>query len=592
MGKFRRTGIRRAIFPLAAGLILAVPLAVFSAPPLPVIPPGTFYVTDYGAVGDGTTDNTLAIQNAIADARASGGGTVEIPAAAQPYESGPLTLYSNINFQIDDGATLQALPFGIYPGSTTSPPHFVTVASGSSNVEISGGGTTDGNGSDWWTAFRDHTITNRPRLVQINRVDTMLIAGVTFTNSPMFHLAFNASTNVTIDGVTISSPSDSPNTDGIDPAGSHYLIQNCNISVGDDNIAIKAGGTPASDIAINHCSFGAGHGLSIGGQTNAGLTGLTVSDCTFDGTTSGLRLKADATQGGMVENLSYSDIAMTNVQYPIVFYSYYNRVGSPGASGSSRITPARVNEWNVNPPNPLSATTLPGWRNITVRNLTATRASGYSIIWGLPLADDLIADVTLDNVSISGGAGFEIYDATNVQFTGASSVGPIITDNSLAITSQPQSQTVIAGSDVSFSVETAGASGINGTPPTYRWSLNGAPLTDGQRANGSIISGAASATLVVANAQLDEAGDYTVIVSNALDGYDVAASVLRPDSIPVSAVSRAATLSMTDPLAATLPVTDPFAEALPVTDPLAAMLTVADPLAATPSLTDTSAIEL
>ena len=323
-----------------------------------------------------------------------------------------------------------------------------------------------------------------------------------------------------------------------------------NISVGDDNIAIKAGSTHASDIAINHCSFGTGHGLSIGGQTNAGLTGLDVSNCTFDGTTTGLRLKADATEGGMVENLSYSDITMTNVQYPIVFYSYYNRVGSPGAtSGSSRITPARVNQWNANPPDSLRATTLPGWRNITVRNLTAIRASGYSIIWGLPLPDDLIADVTLDNVSISGGAGFEIYDATNVQFTGASSVGPIVTDNSLVITSQPQSQTVIAGSDVSFGVETAGTSGINGTPPTYRWSLNGVPLTDGQRPNGSIISGAATATLVVANAQLDEAGDYTVIVSNALDGYDVAASVLRPDSMPVSAVSRAATLSVTDAFA-------------------------------------------
>jgi hypothetical protein len=252
----------------------------------------------------------------------------------------------------------------------------------------------------------------------------------------------------------------------------------------------------------------------------------------------------------MVENVSYSDITMTNVQYPIVFYSYYNQVGSPGAtSGSSRITPARVNEWNANPPNPLSATTLPGWRNITVRNLTAIRASGYSIIWGLPLQDDLIANVTLDNVSISGGAGFKIYNATNVQFTGTSSVGPIVTDNSLAITSQPQSQVVTAGSDVALGVETAGTSGINDTPPTYQWSLNGVPLTDGQRANGSIVSGAATAALVVANALFSEAGDYTVIVSNSLDGFDVAASTLRPDSIPVFVVSSAASLTITDPFA-------------------------------------------
>jgi polygalacturonase len=535
---------------LAIQLSLTLASVALSDPPLPVIPPNTFNVADYGAVGDGTTDNESAIQAAIDDARSAGGGTVEIPAAAQPYESGPLTLYSNINLQIDDGAVLQALPFGIYPGSTTSPPHFITVSTGSTNVEISGtgAGTIDGNGIDWWTAFLSHSITARPRLVQINHADTLLITGVTFSNSPSFHLAFNATTNVTIDGVTITAPVDAPNTDGIDPAGTHYLIQNCNISVGDDNIAVKPGSTFNGDITITNCAFGTGHGLSIGGQTNRGLNGMNVSNCTFDGTITGLRMKADATEGGLVENVTYSDITMTDVQYPIVFYSYYNRVGSPGAtSGSQRTTPARVNLWNANPPNPLSTTTLPGWRNIAVHNLTATGASGYSIIWGLPLPDYLIANVTLDNVSISGGAGFEIYDATNVQFTGNSSVGSFVTDNSLAITSQPQSQTVVAGSDVSISVGTAGTSGVNGTAPSYQWALNGVPLSDGTMDDGSVVSGANTATLLLSSVQFGEAGDYTAVVSNSLDGYDVAAHTLMPDSVPISASSSVATLTVTVP---------------------------------------------
>src|ERR1700687_3050828 len=254
-----------------------------SAPPLPVIPPGTFNVTDYGAVGDGTTDNTIAIQSTINAARSAGGGTVEVPAADQPYESGPLSLYSNINLQIDSGATLQALPFDISPGSRTAPPHFVTVSTGSTNLEISGSGTIDGNGSDWWRAYQEHTITRRPRLVQVNHADTLLITGATFSNSPTFHLAFNATTNVTIDGVTITAPSDSPNTDGIDPAGAHYLIQNCNISVGDDNIAVKAGSVLNSDINIANCAFGTGHGLSIGGQNNAGPGGVSACNRTISG---------------------------------------------------------------------------------------------------------------------------------------------------------------------------------------------------------------------------------------------------------------------------------------------------------------------
>jgi len=531
---------------LAVAVGLVAPSLALADPPLPVIPPGTFNVTDYGAIGDGATDNTNAIQGAINAARSAGGGTVEIPAAAQPYESGPLTLYSNINLQIDDGATLQALPFGVYPGSMSSPRHFITVNTGSTNVEISGSGAIDGNGSDWWAAFRAHLITSRPRLVQINHADTMLISGVAFSNSPNFHLAFNTTDNVTIDGVTITAPADSPNTDGIDPAGNHYLIQNCNVSVGDDNIAVKAGGTFNSDITISNCAFGTGHGLSIGGQTNAGLNGMVVSNCSFNGTTTGLRMKADATEGGLVQNVSYSDIAMTRVQYPIVFYSYYNRVGSPGAtSGSSRTTPAKVNLWNANPPDRLDTTTLPAWKDIAIRNLTATGASGYSIIWGLPLPDSLIANVTLDNVSISGGAGFEIYNATNIQFSGNSSVGPFVTDNSLAITSQPQSQTVVAGSDVTVSVGTAGASGVNGTPPSYQWNLNGAPLADGTRDDGSVVSGAATATLNISNVQAGEAGDYTVRISNSLDGYDVGSRMLIPDSIPVAASSSAATLTVT-----------------------------------------------
>src|ERR1700712_2967765 len=121
---------------------------------------------------------------------------------------------------------------------------------------------------------------------------------------------------------------------------------------------------------------------------------------------------------------------MTNVQYPILFYSYYNQIGSPGAiSGSSQTTLAKVNSWNTTPPNPLNTTTLPSWKNITVNNLTATGASGYSTIWGLPLADDLIANVTLNNVVITGGAGLEVFDATNVQITGNSNVGPYVTGN-------------------------------------------------------------------------------------------------------------------------------------------------------------------
>lgn len=542
---------------LLAGAVLASTLR--GAPPLPTIPAGTFQVTAYGAVADGSTDNTAAIQNALNAAKTAGGGTVEFPAAAQAYECGPVTVYSGTNLQIDSGATLQALPFQTYPNSTTSPSHFITIASGATNVEISGSGTIDGNGSPWWSAYNAKTITNRPRLVQVSRVDTMRITGVTFQNAPTFNLAFSSANNITIDGVTITAPASSPNTDGIDPAGLHYLITGCTISVGDDNIAVKPGSTACGDLVVTNCTFGSGHGMSVGGQTNVGLNGMTVDHCTFNGTTSGLRLKADATQGGPVQNLTYSNLTMTNVQYPIVFYSYYVDVGSPGAlSGSSQTTPAKVASWNASPPNPLNTTTIPTWQNITLTNITATGAGGYSTIWGLPLANALIANVTLNNVQISGSGGLEIYNAQNVQFTGNTSftvpsgVSSVTTYNALAITAQPKNYTTTAGGDATFTVAAAGTSGSAGTAPTYQWTFNGAALTDGTLADGSTIGGSRTATLTVHNVQTAEAGAYAVRVANALDTYNSSVTTLVAGNTPVTATSATAQLTIAAPVASRL----------------------------------------
>ncbi len=549
----------------AATLTLVAPAVTL--PTQPTIPAGVFKITDYGAVGDGTTDNTTAIQTAISAAQTAGGGTVEIPAATGSYLSGPLTLGSNLNLQIDGGATLRALPYGTYPNSATSPANFITFASSATNVAVTGTGTIEGDGTAWWNAYNNNTISNRPRLIQFTKATNVYLGGVTLQNSPQFHIAMSGSggtpnTNVTAYGLTITAPSTSPNTDGFDPTAVNVLVQSCTIAVGDDNIAIKAQNGNCGNMTVSGCTFGVGHGVSVGGQTNLGLDGLTVTNCTFTGTTSGIRLKADATQGGTVQNLTYSTLTMTNVAYPIVFYSYYNDVGTPGAtSGSNQITPAKVNAWNATPPDSLSSSTLSIWKNITISNLTATGATGYSTIWGLPLASALISNVTLNNVSISGGSGLEIYNATGVQFTGTTSVGTLTTANALAITSQPQSVTVNPGDKVSFAVTTAGASGVSSTAPTYQWKLNGTAVTNGTMPNGSVISGATTATLTLTAARSANAGSYTCTVSNSLDGYNTTTSAIAAGSLPVSATSSAAALTVngvgTAPAITTQPATQP-----------------------------------
>ncbi|QYM77807.1 immunoglobulin domain-containing protein [Horticoccus luteus] len=534
----------------ATAVLTTVAPASATLPTQPIIPAGVFNVVDYGAVGDGTTNNTASIQAAINAAQAAGGGTIEIPAAASPYLTGPLTLRSNMNLQIDGGAILRALPYGTYPNSTTSPADLISIASGATNIAITGNGVIEGDGAAWWTAYNNDSTISRPRLLQFTRAANVLVSGITLQNSPQFHLAMSGSggtsnSNVTIFGLTVTAPSSSPNTDGVDPTATNVLIQNCTISVGDDNIAIKAANGPCSNITVADCTFGTGHGLSVGGQTNLGLDGLTVLRCTFNGTTSGLRLKADATQGGVVQNLTYSDITMTNVQYPIVFYSYYNQVGNPGAtSGSNQTTPTKVKAWNVTPPNPLAAATVSVWKNIAINNLTATGASGYSIIWGLPLANGLISNVSLNNVSIAGGPGLELYNVADVQYSGTTSFTGLTTANALAITGQPAAQAIAPGQTATFTVVAAGTSGVNGTAPTYQWRREGIALVDGAQSNGSVVSGAQSATLTITGARNGNAGAYTCTVANTLDGYNTASSVLAPDSLPVSSTSKGAQLSV------------------------------------------------
>ena len=135
---------------------------------------------------------------------------------------------------------------------------------------------------------------------------------------------------------------------------------------------------------------------------------MTVNDCTFNGTTNGLRLKADRTQGGLVKNITYSNITMTNVQYPILFYGYY-ATGLPSTASADTTTTPTATE--------------PYWQNITITNLTSINSASNSfagVIWGLPEAP--ILNVTMNNVNLSAFRGFEINHARNVVFDTASSI--------------------------------------------------------------------------------------------------------------------------------------------------------------------------
>jgi polygalacturonase len=401
------TGLSKTcVTAMVAGFVLA---CAFEAPAqgisLPVIPNATFNVTNYGAVGDGRTMNTAAIQKTIDAASAAGGGMVLVPAGK--FLTKPFTLASSINLHLGKGAViLISDDMTSYPVAMARYQDSIT-ASGAHDLEISGEGTIDGQGNAWWTAFRGNkSMTHRPFMIKLLNCTRVRVHGVTLCNSPMFHLVPQNCLDVTIQGITIKAPANAPNTDGIDPSGWNFLIADCMIDVGDDNIAIKPSGsrTPGSkNFTIKNCTFVHGHGCSVGSGTAGGIEDLKVSDCTFDQTDSGIRIKTVRGNGGLLQNCTYENLKMTAVKNPIYIIDYYPERNAPK-------DPATEQPEDITDRTPFN-------KNIVIRNVTATDCTTAGTIRGLPEAP--ITNVTLTNVNISAKTGMKIYFARKIQFEGS-----------------------------------------------------------------------------------------------------------------------------------------------------------------------------
>ncbi|MDD4968378.1 MAG: glycosyl hydrolase family 28 protein [Paludibacter sp.] len=382
----------------------------FIAPTLPIIQNKTFNIRDFGAVGDNKTDNTKAINDAISAASNAGGGKVVVPLGS--FLCGPLRFKNNLNLQIDSAAILRMLPLDRYPGGTVEGTAFIS-GSQLHDIAISGKGMIDGQGSPWWP-FAKTKNAKRPRMIAFRDCERVLIEQVKLINSPMFHIAISGkSSNVTVREVIIRAPSStdpvnpSHNTDACDVSGTKILIQNCDVSVGDDNFTC-GGGT--SDVLITNCTYGNGHGVSIGSPTRGGVSNITVENCTFTNTDCGIRIKSDRDRGGVLQNLTYRNLRMKNVGIPILIYATY-MAKEREYRNLQMITPEIAETY---PSAPVTNLT-PIYRNISFYNITATAAKGKraGLIWGLPEAP--ISNIHFENVNIDADLPFGVFFANDVK---------------------------------------------------------------------------------------------------------------------------------------------------------------------------------
>jgi polygalacturonase len=403
---------------LSLGL-LAKAQAVVS-PVLPVIPANIFNITNYAAIGDGVATNTTAIQSAINAAGAAGGGVVLVPAGT--YLCGPIQLASKINLHLEAGALLRMLPLEKYPGGLVNPANFI---SGDSlhDVAITGTGAIDGQGAPWWPYAKTSKDAKRPRMITPSNCERLLIEGITLSNSPMFHIALGGSCrDVTIRRVTVRAPAStdpvqpSHNTDACNVKGSNILIQDCDISNGDDNFTC---GGNTSDVLITNCTYGYGHGVSIGSYTSGGVSNITVINCTFNNTEAGIRIKTDRDRGGFVHDMKYLNLSMTNVNFPILIYASYMATNREYRD-LTKLTPEAAGAYPAKAVGPRT----PIYRNLVFSNITATAAAGRraGLIWGLPEMN--VTNVLLEKINIKADKPFGIYSAQNVRLVDCKIVTP------------------------------------------------------------------------------------------------------------------------------------------------------------------------
>lgn len=311
-------------------------------------------VKHIGAVGDGVTNDTIALQNAINMCPKNGRVRVE----EGTYLTGPLTLKSDMTLEICEGATILGVTdenlFPIIPGGfkdlvtgeetelsswegTTSPVrqsfisgHFL------SNVRIVGRGIIDANAqnSTWWQNPKRKDAA-RPKLVFLNRCENVLFHGVTVQNSPAWTLHPFFCKDVDFIDMNVKNPSNSPNTDGADPeACDRVRFIGVRFSVGDDAIAIKSGKIelgmkykqPADHHTVRNCLMEYAHGgVVLGSEMAGGVTNLTVSQCYFLHTDRGLRIKTRRGRGkyAIIDGVEFSNIRMDNVLTPFVINMFY-----------------------------------------------------------------------------------------------------------------------------------------------------------------------------------------------------------------------------------------------------------------------------
>lgn len=434
----------------------------------------SFSITQYGAVADGLTLNTKAINDAIRDAHAKGGGVVVVPEGL--WLTGPIVLQSNVNLHLKRNALLQftsdfnqySLVEGNWEGLPQMRNQSPVSATNATNIGITGQGVIDGAGDAWrmvkkaklnesqwkklvesggvlsedkktWypsqkslfgstlknpgeitgnksTAFYE-TVKDflRPNLLVLTHCDRVLLEDVTFQNSPAWCLHPLMSKNITIRGIFVKNPWYAQNGDGIDlESCSNVLIENSVFDVGDDGICIKSGRDAA------------------GRQRAMPTQDVIVRHCTVYAAHGGFVIGSEMSGGAKniwVDNCTFmgTDIGLrfktTRGRGGIVENINISNIFMKDIVGEAILfdmyyaaqDPIPLVGEKRAPPKvetlPVTEET-PQFRNFHISNVVANGAEKAIFVRGLPEMN--VKDITLENMVLQAHQGLDITEGSNM----------------------------------------------------------------------------------------------------------------------------------------------------------------------------------
>ena len=448
--------------------------------PQPTFPAFTVSITDFGAVGDGQTLNTLAIAAAIDKVTAKGGGKVVIPRGL--WLTGPIILKNNINLSIEEGAlVIFSSDKDLYPLIETSFEGHNTVRCTSpiygkdlENIAITGNGVFDGTGeawrpvkkekladSQWKKLVKSGGVLNengkiwypsesslegqnlsemnvpkqlgnideykkikdflRPVMVSLVNCKKVLFDGPVFQNSPAWCLHPLMCEDLTIRNITVKNPWYSQNGDGLDiESCKNSIIYNCNFDVGDDAICIKSG-------------------KDADGRKRARPTeNLVISNCIVYHGHGGVTIGSEMSGG--VKNVHVSNCTFIGTDVGLrfksnrgrggivenIYFSGINMINIPtqaisfnlyyGGLSVSEMLAEGRNTETTTGEIPPVSEETPLFRNISIKNLTCKGASQAIYLQGLPELN--LENIIFENIDIEADNGLTSIDANGISIKG------------------------------------------------------------------------------------------------------------------------------------------------------------------------------